>query len=175
MMLVVREDKHNEHEAVEMDEYVPFTAEFGEKESLPLYWRGGNGKFSLVEFGVTKAGKVCSISLTSINQESVTETDEPLPGSVFETKGLPIFDIANWPSNVSDYADHFQDEFDSEIKLIIGRSYLSLVFVKVGDPVRYIRNERIRFWVASNGELATVDLVELTQEQIAVIKSAIYI
>ncbi len=43
MMLVVKEKKHSEHEAVETDEYVPFTVEFGKGESSPLYWRGGDG------------------------------------------------------------------------------------------------------------------------------------
>lgn len=173
-MLTVIEEESKEHETIEMDEYVPFSVEFGVSEMSPsLYWRGGDGKLSLVEFGMKKTGAICGITLTSINSENVIQTDQPLTGNLPETNGLPVFDTTNWPTNSNNFADNFQDEFTLKVKLIIGSDYLSLIFEKSGEPIRYIRNEQVRFGVTSHGLLSNVDIVELTHDQISTVKSAV--
>lgn len=173
MILIVIEAENKEHETIEIDEHVPFNVEFGVNEMSPsLYWRGGDGKLSLVEFGLKKTGVICSITLTSINSENVIQTDQPLTGNLSESNGLPVFDTTNWPINSNNFADNFQDEFTLKIKLIIGNDYLSLIFEKSGEPIRYIRNEQVRFGVTSHGLLSNIDIVELTHDQISTAKSA---
>ncbi len=172
-MLTIKEEKNSEQESVEMDVYIPFSAKFGTDEVSPIYWRGGDGKLSLVEIGLKEDGEICSVTLTSINQKNVALSDRALPNGAIEKEGLPVFDTTGWPCDLKDFSDRFQDEFDSEAMLTIGRDYISLAFSKAGNPVRYIRNERVRFGIASNGDLASIDLTELTQSQIELVKSAI--
>lgn len=134
---------------------------------------GGDGKLSLIEVGLREDGEIFSITLTSISQKNVVQTNQALADSSLETKGLPVYYIDGWRCRKGNYADGFHDEFDSEFTLTVGDDYLSLAFKKIGFPVRYIRNEKVRFGLSVDGYLSTIDLMELAEGQMEVVASSI--
>lgn len=172
-MLILKEEYVCTDISIDIDEYVPFTVEVNtpETSSPPLYWRGGDGKSSLIEIGLTReSGSVCSVTLTTINPNKVKETKLPIDAGLPEVSGMPVFDTSTWDSGSDNYSDNFQDEFGSEIGLILGENYLTLQFESVDKSVRYVKNNQLRFGIASNGMLSTLDIVGLTTDEINMLK-----
>lgn len=160
--------------SVEVDEYIPFVAEFeSDILSPPLYWRGGDGKRSLVEIGLERqSGIIKSITLTAINPSKVKQTEQKLISGVPEVAGCPIFDISTWSNKEEgDYSSSFMDEMSLLFSLTIGRNYLSVNFEKTDKIVRFIRNAAIRFGITERGELTSIDLLNLTDQEIGIVIS----
>lgn len=169
MMLIIREENTCVHISVDIGEYVPFTVEINSSDlsPSPIYWRGGDGKRSLIEIGLDKkSGSVCSVTLTAIDPKKIKETTQPVNTNLPETYGMAVFDISTWGSESSSYFDNFQDEFGSDLILMLGEDYLTLKFENVREPVRYVRNNQLRFGVASNGMLSSLDILGLTEDEI---------
>lgn len=83
---------------------------------------------------------------------------------------MAAFDVGVWDSSSGNYADNFEDSFGSEITLIVGGNYLTLQFDGIEKPVRYIKNGQLRFGITSDGKLSTLDIINLTEDQINLLK-----
>lgn len=175
MMIILKNIVECERQTLEMDEYVPFTIEFGSKPLQLIYWRGGDGTLSLIEIGLNmKSGAIHSVSLISINPMDVSETNEKNTKDLPEKIGFPIFDVSDWSVNdTSDYSSRFQDEFCSGISLVIGRNFLVVSFKKAEDPVKYVRDDQVRFGFSQKDELSTLEINGLMDGQIEALKKAI--
>ncbi|WP_086933097.1 hypothetical protein [Agarilytica rhodophyticola] len=173
MMLILKKENPCEDISIDIDGYIPFTVEVKSQGSSapPLYFRGGDGKQSLIEIGLNRgSGSVCNATLTAISPERVSETELPANNDLPEIIGLAAFDVSTWDSCSDNYADNFDDSFDSEITLMVGANYLSLHFEGIEEPVRYIKNNQLRFGITSDGKLSTLELLELTEDQVNLLK-----
>lgn len=173
MMLIFKEENMCKDISIDIDEYIPFAVEVKSQESSspPLYFRCGDGKHSLMEIGLNReSGSVCSATLTTILADRVNETELPANSDLPETTGLAAFDVSAWDSRSDNYADNFEDSFGSEITLIVGGDYLTLRFEGSEKPVRYIKNGQLRFGIASDGRLSTLDILNLTEDQVNLLK-----
>lgn len=101
-----------------------------------MYWRGGNGKSSLVEVGLNMySGEVSNITLANIDSGEINITDEMLANNLPEIQGSVIFQTSEWLNkDISEYSNRFIDDFDCNIKLIIGSNYIKLLFKKQQIP-----------------------------------------
>jgi len=161
--------------SIEVDKYVPFTVEFESYDSSPpLYWRGGDGRISLIEIGLSrKTGAIRGITLTSLGSENISRSDnELLEIYLPEIKGLPAFDITDWPRG-NNFTNNFLDEIPSNFWLLIADDHASLVFDNSVNLECFILNGDIRFGISANGKLSSIDLFGLTQQQLSVIKGMI--
>lgn len=173
MMLIFKEIVACTDISVDIDEYVPFTIEVNVPKplTLPLYWRGGDGKQSLIEIGLNReSGVVCSATLTAINPKKIKETELPINIDLPEVSGMAVFEISSWAYFSDNYSNSFQDEFGSEICLILGKDYLTLQFENVDKPIKYIKNNRLRFGVASNGMLSALDVMGLSEDEVNLLR-----
>lgn len=81
---------------VESDGYVPVMARFQDDFGVPpVYWRTGDFKKTLVEFGIDpESGAICKVTVTSVNGVS----DKSLPKLDFELstlqEGIPCTDTS---------------------------------------------------------------------------------
>lgn len=143
---------------VEMDEYVPLDLAFDIYEPNPLYWRGGDGKTSLIEIGLSRnSGLLKSITLTNLRKECSQKTLEPLP-SLPEKEGNAVFFVDNWTGT-------YDDSFDTDFTLATGLSYVSISFDKLAPSIEYVVNNQIRLGINQQRELASIVLTNLTESQ----------
>lgn len=172
-MLIIKEEIRPRSLTFGIDKYVPFTIEFGSQPLQLFYWSAGDGRFSLIEIGLSgEYGAICSVTLVSINAGNVKETEEPFNTDLPEVNGDVVFDISSWKANLDDYSDRFHDEFDLDICLAIGEDYLTLDFNKLEKPSRYIRNNQVRLGISSKDELSNIEIIGLTSDQIELLRQA---
>ena len=176
-MLRFKEKTKSLESSVEFDEYVPFTVEF-ESDSMfpPLYWRVGNGSTSLMEIGINKgSGAAHSITLTSIQSDSVRVVKREYVSSVSEKEGLPIFDLSAWKNEncPDEFASNFIDNFDLGLELTLGQDFISVSIVGGMEPYQFIKNNNVIFGIDIEGNLTNVDIINLSQEDIRTANSAI--
>lgn len=87
-------------ESLETDDYVPITARFeGDFQFPPSYWRTGDFKKTLIEFGVDRAsGSICKVTATCLNRP-VTSDRQRIDFGGFR-EGLPQTDISFWNNKI---------------------------------------------------------------------------
>lgn len=156
---------------VEVDEYVPLTILFEPKDSsATIYWRGGDGKFTLVEIGLSKnTGAVNSVTLTSVSSESVHSVlrSPEIGGDWIE--GMPAFDTSCW-SEDGDFSSRFIDDFNGEFRFIVGDNNVSLNFGRADSIARYVGSGDVFFGVSSEGVLLSLELMRLDDQKMSVLK-----
>jgi hypothetical protein len=171
MIKVIDINDKCENANISIDDYIPFSIEYDSSYFTEIfYWRGGDGKLSLVEIGIIRqTGTFKSIVLTNINQKDVIQYDKVIPINLFTIEGQPICDLSKWNSTMN-YSDTFIDEFDLTIKLLVGLNFISLIFSNTFDIARYIQNNNIRFGIASDGSLITIDILDLSENKIEILR-----
>ncbi|WP_250112795.1 hypothetical protein [Escherichia coli] len=171
-MLTLENETNYKDVVVNIDEFVPFDITFGKGSEQCLYWRGGNGKSSLVEVGLNMySGEVSNITLANIDSGEINITDEMLANNLPEIQGSVIFQTSEWLNkDISEYSNRFIDDFDCNIKLIIGSNYIKLLFKKATNPICYIINRNIRFGFSLSRELSTLEILDLNQEKLDILK-----
>jgi hypothetical protein len=152
-----------------VDEYIPLSVLFESEElSSPIYWRAGDGKYSLVEIGLNrKTGAIYSITLTSIPSENVC-SGRVLIAEEEWVKGLPSFDTTEWVEG--QYDSDFMDDFSIDISLSIGEDSLSLNFKNSGAVKSFIRNYNVCFGMSNDGKLLSIILLGLAPQKISILK-----
>lgn len=171
-MLKVMEILPVVEEAIEIDDYVPFTIEFSAGDSLPAYWRGKDGTTGLVEIGVSKrSGLIQSVTLTSLSQTKIVEA----PGWLTAAKLLPGFpkcDVSIWAPADSDFANRFVDEGAGLRLCFIDNSACLLLDADI-ECVRFVRSGRIGFGLDSEDRLAAVMVFGLSKDEENVLRSSL--
>ncbi|WP_223696183.1 hypothetical protein [Escherichia fergusonii] len=135
--MLILENKTNAKDViVNIDEFLPFDISFGNVDEQCLYWRGGDGKSSLLEIGLNMYnGEVSNITLVAINSSEINMTDDILENSHPEIQGSVIFERDAWLNkNIVEYSSRFIDDFDCKFKLIIGNDYIKLQLTKSVPP-----------------------------------------
>ncbi|EEW4305722.1 hypothetical protein D9S17_23885, partial [Escherichia coli] len=111
IMLTLENETNYKDVVVNIDEFVPFDITFGKGSKQCLYWRGGNGKSSLVEVGLNMySGEVSNITLANIDSGEINITDEMLANNLPEIQGSVIFQTSEWLNkDISEYSNRFID------------------------------------------------------------------
>lgn len=175
-MLKIEEIDSSLTSKIEVDEYVPFSILFGEESlSPPLYWRGGDGKFSLVEIALNrKSGAIQGLTLTSLDIDNVRKANGFF-SEEFTEEGIPVCDLSEWCAidSSGEFSSNFHDEFNLKMELEVGQNFVLLTLSKEDMATRYIRNNNVRFGVNSSGYLCSIWISELSISEVETIVSAI--
>ncbi|WP_114786227.1 hypothetical protein [Vibrio tetraodonis] len=181
MMIKLKEKTECAGTSIEFDEYVPFSVRFECDSSMqPLYWRIGDGRYSLMEIGfVRETGTIQSITLVSMKKENIHLHEDAYPygNNYSKTNCLPAFDLGNWNSlkhKVSrNFEDNFIDDFNLEFDLIIGKDYLSISFPESDQPLEYLKNNNVIFGIDRRGILANISIISIGDREMICLKSAV--
>lgn len=123
-MLTVKGSIQVENADLEIDDYVPFVFRNRDNQtSVPLYWRTGDFKSSLLEIGINpETGAIATVKVPffGIYEASSTPWKEP---TARLAKGLPLCGLEIW-SKSDEFKDKFKDEAFA-INAIIGPDFAS--------------------------------------------------
>ncbi|MEL9421760.1 hypothetical protein J4X70_25085, partial [Escherichia coli] len=72
--------------------------------------------------------------------------------------------------DISEYSNRFIDDFSVNIKLKIGSNYIKLLFNNATNPICYLINRNIRFGFSLSRELSTLEILDLNQEKLDILK-----
>lgn len=157
---------------VEIDGYVPFDIHFNEK-SPDLYWRGGNGRTSLVEIGLLKTGELSTITLVSFSCHKLIQTGKSLSSSDLAQVYLPIFDVSSWLDDSDDFSSRFKDAFDTEFQLFMGKNYIELVFLPLENTIEYVRDCNFSFGFNVNNELTSLQILNIDEVKMKLFRESL--
>ncbi|WP_298772961.1 hypothetical protein [uncultured Shewanella sp.] len=140
--------------------YVPFIAEFKkQKISVPLYWRTGNFKDTLIEIAINPdSGCISEISivmLKSISSIADIHLDELLIESF-----LPIIDVTGWPE------DRFLD-VESDFEVYGSHKYLRVMFFKKEKITKIYRSFSVDFLVGKGDKLIGIGVAGVNIKEIS--------
>lgn len=169
-MLVMLGKQLPKHALISIDKHVPFSIDFYENQLADIYWRCGNGQTSLLELGLSNKGEVINITLVSINSHNIFKNNSNFNNLFPFENFLPKFDVSDWNVKPEDYSSIFKDDFNCQLKLIVGLDYLELIFLNVKKSIHYFKNEKICFGINSDKELSSIQLINISQEDIELIK-----
>ncbi|MEB3792063.1 hypothetical protein [Acinetobacter sp. IK40] len=158
--------------SVEIDGYVPFDIHFNEK-SPDLYWRGGNGRTSLVEIGLLKTGELSTITLVSFSCHKLIQTENNFSSSDSTQVYLPIFDVSSWSNDSNDFASRFKDAFDTEFQLFMGKNYIELVFLPLENTIEFVRDCNFNFGFNVNNELTSLHILNIDEVKMKLFRESL--
>ena len=157
---------------VEIDGYVPFDIHFNEK-SPDLYWRGGNGRTSLVEIGLLKTGELSTITLVSFSCHKLIQTGNNFSSSDSTQVYLPIFDVSSWSNDSNDFASRFKDAFDTEFQLFMGKNYIGLVFLPLENTIEFVHDCNFNFGFNVNNELTSLHILNIDEVKMKLFRESL--
>ena len=159
------------NEALEFNEYVPFSLEFENPSPMPLYWRGKDGDSGLVEIGIhPDSGFLQSVTLTTLPNSSVVKPPSWFPGANISS-GIPKCNLNAYASS-REFADRFVDE-DISLRICFSENQACLMFGIENPPIRFVRSGRAQFGLDASSYLVAVTLMELSAEEMRVLRSAL--
>ncbi|MDL5593598.1 hypothetical protein QS468_12845 [Bacillus subtilis] len=174
-MIMLKINNISEKKAPEVivDEYVPLSIRFDPDCRLPpLYWRGGNGKTSLLEIGVSRSSGVI-VSVTVVTVASVSFlSGEGLSEADSVALGVPVCDVREW-SGEGGYSDDFLDDFSADFDLVMGVSNVAVVFRREASVSRFVKSGNVCFGVSLDGELLSIDVSCLSSVEMSVLEKLI--
>lgn len=128
---------------IDIDEYIPFSVNFGEGIYETICFRFGDGSNSLLEISMDRNTlKISNITLVSVKINNVFLCDkERLEDEQLIVIGFPIFQYIDL---LEDDKISYIDNFEYNIELFIGNHYLYLNMNK-NKTLKYIQNDNIFF------------------------------
>jgi hypothetical protein len=115
---------------------------------LPLYWRTGDFKHSLVSIGLNPMnGSILSVTVTQINKIDLLESQDIIISDSIECcQGIPVCDVSYWNDR------RYKDD-PKELRFIASINSLTILFdLYPRSLVKYQANNAI-FYVDSNNYL----------------------
>lgn len=179
MMLKFSNTKECKLASIEADEYIPLTVEFEQSHPSPLvYWRGGDGKSSLVEISLSKkSGVIRGITLTNFPSDKILKAEKSIVSSHhLEINGIPVFDLGQWLNIDNNYfSSRFVDEMNLKIVLQIGLDFIILNFKGDNDIsiIKLVKNYNIIFGFCLDEELSVIEISNITIEKMKIIKRSL--
>ncbi|WP_336355521.1 hypothetical protein [Pseudomonas granadensis] len=156
---------------VEIDEYVPLIVRFGSsRDSLPLYWRAGNGKTSLLEIGLNRyTGQIINVTVVAAGSVKMEGWKARVDGFILDV-GIPAFKLERWGAGGS-YSDNYIDDFSVEFELVVGVDEACILLGKRQDIDRVVENGCVSFGFSSSGELLSILISCLRPNEVALLES----
>lgn len=159
------------------DNFIPLSICFENmRKGSPLYWRVGNGVSTLLEFEFDfSTSCISGIVLENIKTDCVEILNDRYIFDKNIEVGFPIFDTSHWGDcvNSGNYSDIFLDEFHRDVRMEIGRDYLSIKNLGEGMAVRYIRNEDVIFGFDEKYKISQLDLINISCDNVLLLLSSI--
>ncbi|HHP7421926.1 hypothetical protein [Providencia rettgeri] len=156
---------------ISIDGYVPIDIKlFDTIGNVPLYYRLGDGKKSLLEIAVLpENGFLSAITLVIINPECVHKVDTALEKLLVDSSGIPVVNLEIWKSQINNsFSQRFIDDFDFDIQAIVSPTSIMLNIAKNEEEINWIKCSD-RFYVGINDKknITSMLLDKLTQEEIS--------
>ncbi len=131
------------------------------KGELPLYWRVGDGKKSLLEFAISpRSGALSGVSLVIINPDLIFVSEASLVGPIDAAPELPIFDLKIWGADIdSSYSHRFLDGFDCTVKVFLFKSSILIDIDNYGGVPSKWASCGGDFYVGLNGDCCITHLL----------------
>lgn len=162
-MLIVKGKEKSASIDIEVDDYIPLKVEFGENAlAAKIYWRALDGKYSLMEIGLSSEGKLISVTLTAISESRVSRSCKNM--DVLETDDMPLFELANWSINEKDFSSRFIDE-KVKLALVIGIDFATIEIDEPKEKLELIGSRKFHVGVDKAGSVRKIE-VALNSSQI---------
>ncbi len=153
----------HQNAAVEADGYVPLVIRIFETlPNPPNYWRIGDFKKSLIEFGFDRAsGKICKAVVTSVSHLG---SNELLPAFKFDLMqdGLPIAAPDMWANSPLNRIDE-EHEIDAALK---EGQFTVLFGSRNPSEAKSLRCGRVAFLLDEQTQFCGVVVFEMSPEEI---------
>jgi len=151
--------------SVECDGYVPLVARnFGDFVYCEKYWRTGDFKDTIVEFGVeSTGGAICKVTITLMNELSKAVN----PSSELSTiqDGTPCFDKKCWKESA-----RVLDDSGSPTASLVNDRLIVRFSGNASGSFRGIRNERLVYVIDEQDELNGFEVLGLSRQDVDNIK-----
>jgi hypothetical protein len=111
------------------------------KGELPLYWRVGDGRKSLLEFAISpRSGALLGVSLVIINPDLIFVSEASLIKPIDAAPELPVFDLKIWGADIdSSYSHRFLDGFDCAVRVFLFNSSILIDIDNAGGmPEKWV-------------------------------------
>ena len=144
------------------DEYVPISyfCESG-YSSVPLYWRTGNFKTSLLEIGIdSKKGNLEKVVLTLFDEISYLDYYFNVSLASFE-KGVPVFEM--WSDGEG--GGRFKDEI-GPLNIFVSNNSICLIFAK-DNPTRILETSNVYFYINDRDYLIGIRFFSLSDSDLS--------
>jgi hypothetical protein len=147
--------------SIECDGYVPLVARnLGDFVYCEKYWRTGDFKDAIVEFGVEiNKGAICKMTVTLMNELS-DSTQQPFELIAIQD-GIPCVDVKCWKES----ARVLDDTSAPSASLVNDRLIVRFSGAATG-PFRGIRNGRLVYVVDEQDELSGVEVFGLSRQEV---------
>jgi len=151
--------------SVECDGYVPLVARnFGDFVYCEKYWRTGDFKDTIFEFGVeSTGGAICKVTITLMNELSKAVN----PSSELSTiqDGTPCFDKKCWKESA-----RVLDDSGSPTASLVNDRLIVRFSGNASGSFRGIRNERLVYVIDEQDELNGFEVLGLSRQDVDNIK-----
>ncbi|OKP95149.1 hypothetical protein [Paenibacillus sp. P46E] len=145
---------------IEIDYYVPFSAQIGDCYDLVneniVYWRTGDIESSLIEFGIgSNTGVLKKVTLTAVGNAVLS--DVIIKNNKIED-GTPVFDNSIIPQKgIYDYIKDFQ--------VFLGKSTITAIIGKIDECNQIVRLGRMNIGFDYEKYVTHVSINNLTIEE----------
>ncbi len=116
--------------SLEIDDYATIVFKCRDTHSsMPIYWRTGNFKKSLIEVGMNPdTGAICCIKIPGIENAQKSEVQWE-PGTKNLIEGIPICNVKDWVTD-DNFSNRFRDEL-FDFKTVIGMDFVSFLLAPI--------------------------------------------
>lgn len=164
---VINKSKHID---ISIDGYVPIDIKLSDTiGNIPLYYRLGNGKNSLLEIAVLpENGCLSAITLVTINPECVHKVDTALARQLVDSSGVPVVNLEIWKSQNDNFSQRFIDYFDVDIQAMVSPTSIILNIAENKEEINWINcSDRLYIGINNQKNITNILLDKLTQEEIS--------
>jgi hypothetical protein len=166
-MLIVRGTEEASEGQLKLDNLVLSVEWLTTASDPPLYWRTGNFRNALFEIGLhPRTGRLISATLVLIPKLVTWPSDAKSLEDITHPKerGVPLFDLAHWQND-----GQFVDE-PNDLRVHLGTERLAIEWGDQPAPTRCIQSGRILFGVDERDALTTIQIKNLSEEEISAIR-----
>jgi hypothetical protein len=147
--------------SVECDGYVPLVARnFGDFVYCEKYWRTGNFKDTIFEFGVeSTGGAICKMTITLMNELSIVVHPSIELSTIQD--GVPCLDMKFWKESA-----RVLDDSGSPTASLVNDRLIVRFSGNASGSCRGIRNGRLVYVVDEQEELSGVEVLGLSRQDV---------
>jgi hypothetical protein len=151
--------------SVECDGYVPLVARnFGDFVYCEKYWRTGNFKDTIFEFGVeSTGGAICKMTITLMNELSIVVHPSIELSTIQD--GVPCLDMKFWKESA-----RVLDDSGSPTASLVNDRLIVRFSGNASGSCRGIRNGRLVYVVDEQDELNGFEVLGLSRQDVDNIK-----
>ena len=174
-MLKLKKEIKKSITSVQIDGCIPLVIEFESTSMTPLYWRGGDGKKTLIEIGLHRnSGIISSMTVVNVCPKKVHEINSVYPEKTSNKESFLACDLSDWGNfSENNFASNFIDEFHLDLELYLGKDFISISLVNMKQSIQFLKNDNVIFGVNTENDIVSIDVTNLSPEEISLIRNSI--